>query len=457
MADALHDLDAYIDTNRALFGDKLKQLVNIPTISADAAHAADLQRGAELAAGYLTDFGFTARIVPTEGNPVVYGECIQDPAYPTVTLYNHLDVQPAAAEEWATDPFVFTQHEDRYYGRGATDDKGPALTALFAARYAVTHGVPINIKVVWELEEEIGSTHFEAFLEAQKATLATDSVLVSDSVWLSAAQPTVDYGLRGLLAFEISLQTAAHDTHSGLTGGVARNPLGELSQIIAECYDAQTGKVSIPGFYDGVTPVAESEMESFLASGFDVATFVKAHKLEKVRTTELREVISRLMVEPTFEVHGITGGYAGPGVKTVVPAKATAKLSVRLVPHQKPQDIFKLIESFVLQKHPDVTFRFDSSAEPYLGDFTGKFADAARSAATYAFGKPPAFIREGGSIGAVVSMDRILGVPITLLGLSLPEHGYHAINEFYDWGQASRGMKLFVKYFEEVSALNGEK
>lgn len=452
--DYLVGIDAYIHSNRVLFGSMLAGLVNIPTVSADVAYAKDIRRGAELAADYLTEFGFTSRIVSTNGNPIVCGELIQDPAYSTVLIYNHLDVQPAALEEWKSNPFSLTEKSDRYYGRGATDDKGPALTALFAARYAVEHGVPINIKVVWEFEEEIGSTHFEEFLNTEKANLSADSVLISDSVWLSSTQPVVSYGLRGLLTFEISLQTAANDTHSGLTGGVVRNPLGELSQIISECYDPQTGYIKIPGFYGAVLPASELEIKDFLSSGFDIQHFIEAHKLQKLRTISPREVVSRIMTEPTFEVHGINGGYDGPGVKTVVPAKATAKLSVRLVPNQKPDVIFEAIKSFVLEKHPDITIKMDASAEPYLGEFTGNYADAARQASVYAFGKQPAFVREGGSIGAVVSMSRVLGIPIMLLALSLPEHGYHAVNEFYDWNQASRGMKLFVKYFTEISSIN---
>lgn len=456
LADPLEDIDAYIHINKEYFGTMLADLVNIPTVSADAAYAKDILRGAELAAKYLTEFGFTARIVKTDGNPIVCGELIQDPTYPTVLIYNHLDVQPANAKEWDTHPFSFTEKDDRYYGRGTTDDKGPALTALFAARYAIECGVPINIKIVWEFEEEVGSTHFEEFLKAEQATLHTDSVLISDSVWLSPTQPVVSYGLRGLLTFEIHLQTAVTDTHSGLTGGVARNPLGELSQIISECYDAQTGRVKIPGFYDAVVPATESEIKSFLSSGFDTQHFIDAHQLQKLRTTSSREVVSRIMTEPTFEVHGITGGYDGPGIKTIVPAKATTKLSARLVPHQEPEVIFEMIKSFVLKKHPDVTARLDASAKPYLGEFAGSYADAAREASLYAFGKQPAFVREGGSIGAVVSMSNILEVPIMLLALSLPEHGYHAINEFYDWNQASHGMKLFVKYFIEISLIKAK-
>jgi acetylornithine deacetylase/succinyl-diaminopimelate desuccinylase-like protein len=453
MIDSQEDIDTYIEENRSLFEDKLTQLVNIPTVSADPSYATDIARGAQLAADYLTEFGFTSRIIETKGNPVVYGELIQDPTYPTVLLYNHMDVQPADAQEWKTDPFTLTKDNDRYYGRGATDDKGPALTALFAARYSVNNGTPLNIKVVWEFEEEIGSTHFAQFLESEKSVLATDSVVISDSVWLSPTQPVVSYGLRGLVTFEIAIQTAANDTHSGLTGGAARNPLGELSQIISECYDAQSGRVKIPGFYDDVTVASESEIKDFLSSGFDVSHFIHAHKLQKLRTVDPREVVTRIMVEPTFEVHGIAGGYQGPGVKTIVPAQATAKLSVRLVPHQKPVAIFELVKSFVLKKHLDVIVTLDASAEPYLGEFEGPYADAARHAFEYAFGTPPAFVREGGSIGAVVSMSKVFDVPISLLALSLPEHGYHAVNEFYDWSQASRGIKLFARYFDEIALI----
>lgn len=241
--------------------------------------------------------------------------------------------------------------------------------------------------------------------------------------------------------------------HSGLTGGLARNPIGELAQMISLCYDATTGEVKIPGFYDDVAPVDKDELDNFVKSGFSVEKFRAAHELTKTRTEDPREGAARIWARPTFEVHGITGGYSGPGVKTIVPHQAEAKISMRLVPSQDPEKIFAALEKFVEKHAPDVEVVRDGSLKPFLGQFKGPFAEAAAGAMKAAFGVEPAFTREGGSIGAVVSMQEQLSVPIVFLGLSLPEHGYHAINENFDWQQACGGLKMFVEYFERISKI----
>ncbi len=241
----------------------------------------------------------------------------------------------------------------------------------------------------------------------------------------------------------------------GLVGGAARNPIGELAQVISQCYDAKTGKVKIPGFYEDVVPPTKDELNNFVNSGFTSKGYMKAHELKSLRPNLKTEadVLKAFMAAPTFEVHGITGGYTGPGVKTIVPYHAEAKISTRLVPHQRPAKIAKLVKDFVKEINPDVKVEAIQSLEPFSGDFEGAYADAARVAMKFAFGKEPAFTREGGSIGAVVTMQKHLRAPITFLGLSLPEHGYHAKNENFDWGQASGGIKMFVKYFEEIAKL----
>jgi acetylornithine deacetylase/succinyl-diaminopimelate desuccinylase-like protein len=347
---------------------------------------------------------------------------------------------------------VFHCNGDRYLGRGTTDDKGPALTALLAARFAVQHGVPLNIQFIWELEEEIGSPHFAHFVRKQRPALNCDSVLVSDTVWLSRSKPAVPYGLRGLLALVLRLETASKDCHSGLTGGAARNPVGELADLIARCYDARTGRVKIKGFYDDVQRPSRAELENFLSSGFSLTAFRKVHGLKKLRTRDLRETVQAIWSKPTFEVHGISGGYQGPGVKTVVPAWAEAKISMRLVPNQDPTHLFALVRDFVKRHNPDVKIAQSGLLQPYLGAFSGFYAEAVREAVHFGFGKSPRFIREGGSIGAVVTLDQRLQAPIVFLGLSLPDHGYHAPNENFDWQQASGGMRAFVKYFETLAA-----
>ncbi len=450
-------LDQYVEQVRSRFEAWLGRLVEVPTVSMDPARKDDVRRGATVAAGYLRELGADAAIVETGGHPMVVGGWVRDPAWPTVVVYNHLDVQPADERdpmrpEWTRAPFKFSVEGDAYFGRGTTDDKGPALTALLAAHYAVEHGAPLNIQFVWELEEEIGSPHFAAGLvKAAPVLRKPDSVVVSDTIWLAGGCPAAPYGLRGNLAARLILETARREAHSGLTGGVARNPLTELAAVLAACVDAKTGRVTIPGFYRAVKPLGRKEQAQFLKSGFQVKTFAAAHQLTKVRTRDRTEVMRRLWAEPTFEVHGMVGGYTGPGVKTSIPPRAEAKVSMRLVPDQEPAAVFAMFKKYVRRLNPDVKVQADGMLRPYVADLGGPYAEAVRKALRFGFGKEPAFIREGGSIGAVVSMAQRWKAPVMFLGLSLPEHGYHAPNERFDWGQASGGIKAFVKYFDEIS------
>ena len=228
----------------------------------------------------------------------------------------------------------------------------------------------------------------------------------------------------------MTLETHAKDVHSGLVGGAARNPIGELCEVISQCYDARTGRVKIKGFYDDVRPATKAETDNFLKSGFSKKGYQRAHELKSLRPNLKTDadVLKAFMALPTFELHGIVGGYAGPGIKTIVPHRAEAKISARLVPDQDPDRIVRLVRDFVRKINPDVKVDAIQKLEPFLGEFTGSYADAGREAMEFAFGRSPAFTREGGSIGAVVTMQRLLKVPITFMGLSLPEHGYHAKN-----------------------------
>jgi acetylornithine deacetylase/succinyl-diaminopimelate desuccinylase-like protein len=451
---SLYDgLDSYIQDSRDEFESRLAEIVEIPTVSMDPERKDDCKRGAHVVQQFLESIGAKAELVQTPGNPVVRARIETGKSNPTITIYNHIDVQPADPEEWHKAPFTFFKQDGRYEGRGTTDDKGPALSAMMAARYAAQNGVPLNINFVWELEEEIGSPNFEHFLKGNAGKLASDSVVVSDTIWISRHKPAIPYGLRGAVMLTMSLQTGEKDVHSGLTGGPARNPIGEICKVVSQCYDADTGRVKIKGFYDDVRPASKQEVQSFMDSGFTTAKFKAAHELKKLRFEDETRVLKAIMSQPTFEVHGIAGGYQGPGAKTIVPYRAQAKISCRLVPNQDPKRIFKLIHDFVKQKNPDVKIEFLSALAPYIGEFEGRHADAAAEATRFAFGRQPAFTREGGSIGAVVTMKKYLKAPVIFLGLSLPEHGYHAKNENFDWRMASGGMKMFVRYFDAVSRL----
>jgi acetylornithine deacetylase/succinyl-diaminopimelate desuccinylase-like protein len=447
-------LDRHIKQSRPRFEEWLGRLVEVPTVSMDPARREDVRRGAGIAVEYLKELKADAVLVETGGHPMVVGGWVRNPAWPTVTVYNHLDVQPAMEPEWTREPFTFAVHGDHYYGRGTTDDKGPALTALLAARYAVEQNLPLNIQFLWELEEEIGSPHFAMGLKGASWLRKPDSVVVSDTIWLAGGRPAAPYGLRGNLAARLTLKTATREAHSGLTGGVARNPLTELAAVVSACVDARSGRVTIPGFYRAAKPPGKVDRAQFLKSGFQVAAFAAAHQLTKLRTRDRAAAMRRLWAEPTFEVHGFVGGYTGPGVKTSIPPRAEAKVSMRLVPDQEPAAVFSLFRKYVRKLNPDVRVEADGMLRPYAADLGGPYAEALRKALRFGFGKEPAFIREGGSIGAVVTMAERWKAPVMFLGLSLPEHGYHAPNERFDWGQASGGMKAFVKYFEEVSRIS---
>jgi acetylornithine deacetylase/succinyl-diaminopimelate desuccinylase-like protein len=445
------DYQKFAANHRADFEQWLAELVNIPTVSVDPARAADVRRGAETARARLQQLGAHAELIETDGHPLVHARLTDTPGWPTVTVYNHLDVQPADGDDWRTDPFQLTVQGDRYIGRGATDDKGPALTALLGALAAREAGAPVNIAFLWELEEEIGSHHFESAITKHRARLATDAVVVSDTVWVTRGKPSSPTGLRGMQPFRLTLRTATTDLHSGITGGVVRNPLAELMQVVSACVDARTGNVLIPGFYDEVEPLSPADERGFLDSGFSVETFQRDHQVTSLRETRPLEVMRRLWARPTFEVHGVVGGYTGPGVKAAIPPHAEVKLSCRLVPNMTCAATLGRIQRFIAERFPDVEVHAEPGLDPFKGRTTGPLADAIRAAYRFGFGTEVVFTREGGSIGAVPTMERILGAPVVFLGLSLPEHGYHAPNEFFDWEQAAGGIAAFGHFLETIA------
>jgi acetylornithine deacetylase/succinyl-diaminopimelate desuccinylase-like protein len=445
------DLANYAARHRADFERWLAELVNIPSVSVDPAHASDVRRCAEAAQNLLNKLDATAELIETAGHPMVHGHLTQERGWPTVTLYNHLDVQPADGDDWRTDPFQLTTQDGRYIGRGATDDKGPALTALLGALAAREAGVPLNVALLWELEEEIGSEHFADAITQHRERLTTDAIVVSDTIWMTRGRPSSPAGLRGMQPFRLSLRTATTDLHSGITGGVVRNPLAELMQVVAACVDAQTGKVLIPGFYDEVEPLTPDEEREFVNSGFSAETFKRDHQVTSLRVSDALEMMRHLWVLPTFEVHGVVGGYTGPGVKAAIPPRAEVKLSCRLVPNMTCEATLGRIRAFVAQRFPDVEVLAEPGLRPFRGRTTGPLADAVRAAYRFGFGAEAVFTREGGSIGAVPTMEQVLGAPVVFLGLSLPEHGYHAPNEFFDWEQAEGGIAAFAHLFERLA------
>ncbi len=442
----------FAQNHRREYEDLLQQFVETPTVSCDPAYAEDIRKGVDLTVETLRRFGGQVDVYQaSKGNPVVHAVFGEDKSLPTVTVYNHMDVQPASkeTEPWNTEPFEMTRKGDSYFGRGTTDDKGPALAALYGARAAREAGIPVNIRFLWEFEEEIGSPNFEKIISKARRDLRTESVVVSDTVWVSRQRPASSAGLRGLTGLLLTLETGTTDAHSGEVGGAARNPIAELMRLICDLYDPTTGKIKIKGFYDDVIPPTKAELNDWSNSGFSAKGFKKAHHLKLMRSQDDLEIMKRIWGMPTMEIHGVVGGYQGPGVKSIVPPRAEVKASFRLVPAQDPKKIQQQLKAAVQQ----LKIHFESGAPAFRTVLTGELPQALKRAMKFAFKRDPVFVRDGGTIGAMTSIEQVLKCPVLFLGLSLPEHGYHAPNENFDWEQASGGMVAFAKYFEEIGKL----
>lgn len=452
MSDVLADLPAFIADSEPWFRASLRTLVEQPTISPGVTDKGPIFAGVEVAAMLMRESGAEVEIVQSTGTPALiarFAAPVGQPCKSRIVVYNHFDVQPATGENWEQDdPFRFEVHEDPergfvYRGRGTTDDKGPALCALRAAEWVARHKLPIEVVLLWETEEEIGSPNFCDILEARKELLSGDAVIVSDTIWPSAGHPAISIGLRGGLLASLTLRTAAEETHSGLTGGVARNPLRELANLAAAISNAEFWKLN------ALAP-SQEEVESYLRTGFDAQYFRESHQLEQLESDVPLEMMLRLWARPTFEIHGLVGGYTGPGIKSTIPGTGELKISFRLVPDQNPKQLLEQLIAFVASYNPAVVVQALGSFEPYRGHIDGPVHEAIVHGMTQGFGERPALVREGGSIGAVPQMARVLGVPIHFLPLSLPEHGYHAPNERFDWRQARGGIASYVHAFEHL-------
>src|SRR5690349_19726897 len=370
---------SFANSHRDEYESLLRRFVELPTVSVDPNHLEDIRKGVELTVETIEGYGGKVEVYRAEkGNPVIHGVFGNEKNLPTVTVYNHIDVQPASkeTEPWDTEPFTFTKKGDTYYGRGTTDDKGPALSALFGARAAIENNVPVNIRFLWEFEEEIGSPNFEKIITKAKSNLRTDSVVVSDTVWVSRDRPASSAGLRGLLGFILTLETGTTDTHSGETGGASRNPIAELMQVFCDLYDPRTGKVKIKGFYDDVIPPSKKELQDWANSGFTTSAFKKAHHLKKMRSSDPLEVMKRIWGMPTLEIHGVVGRYQGPGLKSIVPPRAEVKASCRLVPVQDPKRIQKLLTAAVKERRSEVQIRFEHAAPAFRTVLKGPLPEA---------------------------------------------------------------------------------
>ncbi|SMB90659.1 dipeptidase [Deinococcus hopiensis] len=432
------DLPALL--NRQAAENELFALLRIPSVSADPTHTADMARAAEFLRAKLAELGFTARVDATRngdkaGHPLVYAERLDAPGKPTVLIYGHYDVQPEAPlEEWVTPPFEPTLRNGRIYARGSTDDKGQAYAHVRGVELLLAAGpLPVNVKFLLEGEEEVGSPSLEAYLRDHAGELRADVIVISDGSRFAPDVPTVTYGLRGLSYVEIHVQGANRDLHSGSYGGAAPNPINALCEIIAKLKDDQ-GRVTIPGFYDGVEELTQEERDMWAKLPHSDEEFAASIGVPALPGEAGYTTLERLWARPTLDVNGIWGGYQGEGSKTVIAAKAGAKVSMRLVPGQDPERITQLIKEYVPTIAPagvKAEVRGHHGGQPVKVDLDSPYIKAADRALTRMYGKPAAFGRGGGSIPIVATFREVLGAPVLLVDFGLNEDAPHSPNESF--------------------------
>jgi len=425
----------YARKNRDRFVDELKEFVSIPSISTDPEAKADVQAAAEWVAQQLLALGMQqVKIYPTAGHPVVYGEYLSaGENRPIMLIYGHYDVQPVEPLElWETPPFSPTLKGENLYGRGASDMKGQVVASLKAVEALVHNGgVPVNLKFLVEGEEEIGSTNLSEFIEEHQDLLACDFALNPDAGMIGAQIPTITYGLRGLAYFELRLVGPGHDLHSGLYGGTIHNPAQVLCELIAGMHDDQ-GRVTLPGFYDRVRPISDEERKEFSRLPVDDSIYLEQSGAPALYGESGYSPAERVGARPTLEINGLLSGFTGEGTKTVLPSKAMAKISMRLVPDQDPKEVHQQLLAY-LDAHvpPTVTFELlqHSSGYPSITDTSIPSVQAIAAAMEETWGSKPVFRREGGSVPVTAMFKDTLGVESILTGFGLPDDNLHAPNE----------------------------
>lgn len=447
----------YINDNKERFINELFDLLRIPSISAQSEHKPDMQRCAEFLAAALVKAGADrAEVMPTAGNPVVYAEKIVDPKAKTVLVYGHYDVMPVDPRgEWHTDPFEPVIRDGRIWCRGADDDKGQLwMHAKAFEAMCATDSLPCNVKFMLEGEEEIGSASLYDFCREHKKLLKADIILVSDTSMLSMQTPSITCGLRGLAYMEVEVTGPDKDLHSGLFGGAVANPANVLARLIAGLIDGN-GRVTIPGFYDDVRELTPSERKAFNRAPFNLSAYKKSLKIGDVEGEAGYTTLERTGVRPSLDVNGIWGGYIGEGTKTVIPSKASAKISMRLVPNQDYRKISKLFERHFRQIAPrsvKVVVKSLHGGMPYVAPTDMPAYKAAEKAIAETFGKKPLPFYSGGSIPIISGFEAILGIKSLLIGFGLAEDAIHSPNESFGLEQFERGVEtipLFYKYFAE--------
>jgi len=455
----MQKLLSYLDADKDRTLAELREFISIPSVSSQTDHAPDMRRCAEWISARLKAIGLEhVQVMETAGHPIVYADWLGAPGMPTVLLYGHYDVQPVdPVDLWSSPPFEATVREGNLYGRGSTDDKGQ-LFAHFKAfeAYLKDNGkLPLNVKVLVEGEEEIGSEHLDGFVKEHAGLLKADLVLISDSDMFARGVPSVCYGLRGLAYMEVEVTGPNSDLHSGSFGGSVHNPIQALSEMIASLHD-KNGKITIPGFYKDVLPLSKTERFSFRKLPWKDRKYAASLGVKELYGEKGFSTLERLWARPTLECNGIWGGYTGQGAKTVLPSKAYAKISMRLVPNQTSASIARLFEKHLKKIAPktvSVIVRALHGGEPALTPIESPGVRAAVVALEKGFGKKPLYQREGGSIPIVVQFKQILGIDTVLLGFGLAEGNAHAPNEFIVLENFFGGIKTVLHFYNELPAI----
>ena len=454
----MKNVKEYIEEHKDRFLEELIELLKIPSISADSAYKNDVFDAAEAVRVTLDKAGAdNTELCQTEGFPVVYGEKIIDESKPTILVYGHYDVQPAdPLELWHSGPFEPVIKEGKIYARGAADDKGQMYMHVKAFELLMnTEQLPCNVKFIIEGEEEVGSANLETFITNNKEKLKADIILISDTSMLSLEHPSITTGLKGLSYIEVEVTGPNRDLHSGVYGGAVANPINILSKMISSLHD-ENNHITIPGFYDNVLEASEAERALMGKTPFDLDHYKSKLGIEAVHGEEGFSTIERTGIRPTLDVNGIWGGYTGEGAKTVLPSKANAKISMRLVPNQSDEEITKLFEDHfksIAPKSVTVKVTPHHGGEPYVTPIDTMEYQSASEAILLAFGKEPVPVRAGGSIPIVALFEEVLGLKSILLGFGLDTDAIHSPNESYGLENFYKGIET-ISYFYETFTKN---
>jgi acetylornithine deacetylase/succinyl-diaminopimelate desuccinylase-like protein len=461
MTDNSKDVLVRVEAEKEAYLGELEDYLRIPSISTDPDYAGDVRRASEFVLEKLRAAGLTAERIETEGHPLVYGEWLGAPGKPTVLFYGHYDVQPVdPVELWRHPPFEPTVEGDKLVARGATDDKGQSYSHVkaVAATLAERGKLPVNVKFLIEGEEEAGGHAIDKYVrEDGGRRLSCDCVMISDSSLFGPGQPALIYGLKGLTYMELKVTGPNRDLHSGTFGGAVANPLNALCEIVARLRDPRSGKVLIPGFYDDVRPLADWERQEFAKLPFDEEAYRADLGVPELVGEAGYSTRERAWARPTLDVNGIFGGYQARGAKTVLPSWGGAKVSMRLVPDQRPEKVARLFTEFVHQVAPPgvvVEVSYLHGAEPVLVEAQGPLVEAAMEAMADVWGARPVRIREGGSIPIVSAFSQVLGKPVLLLGFGLADDGLHSPNEKFNISHYYNGIRSVVRLLDRVAGVS---